>query len=270
LVAGLAEGGGDGIEGGELEGAGQFGAGNFNAGQVAMVANAELAEAEGAEAVFGLFDLLKDFAGDSAAVFDAGGETGRGGAVLEGVSGGAGESADFGFGEADFSEGREDGVFLCGALAGAEVAGVVGVHAVGDVCEAELRAESTHDVEELVFAMEAAVEVVAGILGAVELFGGDDVEGHAETVGEGAGCIEVAAGQRGRICDDGDHAGAEKTVRGGRQISRVDATGVGDHEAAQLNQTLLESLEFGRRKIRGIGRGRAAGKSCRHGLIIAV
>jgi len=48
-------------------------------------------------------------------------------------------------------------VLLGGALAGAEVTGVVGVHAVGDGGEAELRAEGGHNVEELVFAVEAAV-----------------------------------------------------------------------------------------------------------------
>ena len=125
-----------------------------------------------------------------------------------------------------------------------------------------------HDAEEFVFAMEAAVEVVAGVFGTVELFSGDDVERHAESAGEGAGLFEVATGERGRVGDNGDHARAEQAVSGGREVSGVDAAGVGDHKAAQLEQARLESLEFGRGEIRGLGRGRASGKSRRHGLII--
>ena len=87
-------------------------------------------------------------------------------------------------------------MLLGGALAGAEVACVVGVHTVSDGGEAELRAESAHYVEELVFAMEAAVEVVAGVFGTVEFFGGDNVERHAEGEGKDAGLFEVASGER--------------------------------------------------------------------------
>jgi hypothetical protein len=81
LIAGLAEGGGDGVEGVDGEGEGQFGSGNFEAGEVAVVADAELAEAEGAETVLRSLDLLEDFTGDGAAVFDARRETWGGGAV---------------------------------------------------------------------------------------------------------------------------------------------------------------------------------------------
>ena len=57
---------------------------------------------------------------------------GAAGRSQSGVAGGVGEGANFEFGEAGFGERRENSVLLGGALAGAKVAGVVGVHAVGD------------------------------------------------------------------------------------------------------------------------------------------
>ena len=104
-----------------------------------MVADADLREAERVEGVFGLLDLGEVFAGDGAAVLDARGEAGAGGLVGEGEAGVAGEGADLGLGELGGDE-RGEGVVLGGGLlAGAEVAAVVEVHAVGDVREAEAR-----------------------------------------------------------------------------------------------------------------------------------
>ena len=116
-----AEGGGDAVEGFDGEGAGEFGAGDFDAGEVAVVADADLLEAEGVEGGFGLLDLAEIFAGDGAAVLDAGGEAGAGGLVPEGEVGFVGEGADLGLGELGCDE-RGDGVVLGGGLlAGAEV-----------------------------------------------------------------------------------------------------------------------------------------------------
>ena len=141
LVAGLFESGSEGVEHLDRESAGQLGAGNFDAGQVAVVAHAELAEAEVAQALFGALHLLEDFTGDSASVLDARGETRRGGAIPEGIAGSFGERADFNFCDACLGQWCENRVLFCGALAGTEIAGIVGVHSVGDVREAELGAE---------------------------------------------------------------------------------------------------------------------------------
>ena len=102
--------------------------------------------------------------------------------------------------------------------------------------EAELRAQCLHDGEELVFAVEAAVGVVAGVLGRGRVLRWHDVERHAERSGKGAGLVEVAAGEAGGVGEDGDHAVAEDAVRGGGQKGGVDAAGVGHHEAAQLSE----------------------------------
>src|SRR6185437_21859 len=98
---------------------------------------------------------------DGAAVLNAGREAGRGGAVPDGVAGGVGEGADFDLGHADFGEWSDDGVLLGGALAGAVIAAIIGVHSVGQMFVAEFGAQGFHDGEKLVFAVEAAVAVVA-------------------------------------------------------------------------------------------------------------
>ena len=90
----------------------------------------------------------------------------------------AGECADLGFGEFGVDEGGEGSVEGGGALAGAELGyaggAVVEVHAEGEVGEAEGEAGALHLGEELVLAVEAAVGVVADVVGVVEfvLFGG--------------------------------------------------------------------------------------------------
>ncbi len=58
-----------------------------------------------------------------------------------------------------------------GLLAGTEFAAVVEVHAVGDVGEASRCSLGFHLGEELVFAVEAAVGVVALVVGAFEFVG---------------------------------------------------------------------------------------------------
>ena len=74
-----------------------------------------------------------------------------------------------------------------GLLAGAEFAAVVEVHAVGDVCEAGCRAGLFHLGEELVFAVEAAVGVVALVVGAFEFVGLEDLRGDVVLGSEGQG-----------------------------------------------------------------------------------
>ncbi len=182
---------------GERERAGQVVAGDFDAGEVAVVADADLGEAEGVEGVFGLLDLGEIFAGDGAAVLDARGEAGAGGLVPELEAGLVGEGADLCFGEAGGDE-RGDGVVLRGGLlAGAELGAVVEVHAVGDVSEAAGCAALLHLGEELVFAVEAAVGVVALVVGVVELVGVEDLDGDVVVGGEGEGGGEFGAGEGG-------------------------------------------------------------------------
>ncbi len=123
-----------------------------------------------------------------------------------------------------------------GLLAGAEVALIILVHAVGDGVESAGGAEIFHDGEELVFAMEAALAVIAGIFGAVEFCGRDDFEGNPMFVGEGDGVGEMGAGQAGGVGDYCEHIGAEFAVRGPGEVSGVYSSGVGDEDATQVAQ----------------------------------
>ena len=94
--------------------------------------------------------------------------------------------------------------------------------------------------------MEAAIGVVALVVGLVKFLGLDDLQGNLLVVGKGCGLLKVATGQRGRIGQDGEHFVAEDAVRGGGEIRRVDPAGVGDHQGAQLLEASLEGLELGK------------------------
>ncbi len=121
-------------------------------------------------------------------------------------------------------------MLLGGALAGPEVARIVGIHSVGDVGEAELRAERSHDGEQLIFAVEAAVGVVALVFGAIEFAGCDDAQGHAEGRGEGLRLLEIAAREAGRIGEHGEHAVAQDAMGGCGEKGGIDASRIRDHQ----------------------------------------
>src|SRR5580658_4803194 len=157
------------------------------------MADAELAKAELAETLFGALHLLENLAGDGAAVFDPRGQTRSGGAVPKGIASRLGQGAHVELGKAGVGQRSEDGVLLGGALAGAEIASVVGIHAVGDVRETKFRAERLHDGEELVFAVETAIGVVALILGPIEFRSLNYLQRHPDRFGKGAGLLQIAA-----------------------------------------------------------------------------
>lgn len=195
LEAEWAEGGGDAVEDVERKGASEVGAGDLYAGKVAVVADADLGKAEAVENGFGAFDLRKIGGGDGTAVLDAGGEAGTGRLFCEGEASFAGEDADFGLGELRGDQGSEGVVHRSGLLAGAELAAVVEVHAVGNVGETGLLAAGFHAGEELVFAVETALGVVALVVGVVEFGGEESFGGDAVLGGEGEGGGQLGAGE---------------------------------------------------------------------------
>jgi len=135
---------------------------------------------------------------------------------------------------------------LCGGLlAGAELGAVVEVHAIGDVGEVAGGAEVLHLLEELVFAMEAALGVVALVVGVFELVGVEDLDWDVMVGGEGEGGGEFGAGERGGVGDDGLHVFAESLMGGVGEVGGVGAAGVGDEDAAELLQGLVELRGFG-------------------------
>ena len=95
-------------------------------------------------------------------------EAGGRGPIPGGQTGAAGEHANFGLGEASVEKWREDVMFVGSAMAGAKIVSVVGVDAVGDGAESAFAGERFHAVEELVFAVEAAVGAVRDVYGIVE------------------------------------------------------------------------------------------------------
>src|ERR1700684_2410761 len=109
---------------------------DFNANDFSMMADTELAETQIAEGVFAPFYNRESFARNRAAVLDAGGKAGGCGLVPDAQASGAGESADFVFGERGIEERRNHVMIGRSFLAGTEVALVVQIHAVRDGVEA--------------------------------------------------------------------------------------------------------------------------------------
>ena len=129
-------------------------------------------------------------------------------------------------------------------LAGTKIALVVEIHAIGDGIEAVLAAVALHDGEELVFAVEAALCVIAGIIWIFQLLRLDDLAGNVLFLREKQGVFKLSSRQRGRIGDERQHVLAQRLMRGIRQISGVHASGVGDERPAQRVQVALQSFVF--------------------------
>jgi hypothetical protein len=130
-------------------------------------------------------------------------------------------------------------------LAGAELGAVVEVHAVGDVGEVTGDSGLLHLLEELVFAVEAAVGVVALVVGVFELVGAENLDGDVVIGDEGEGSGEFGAREGGGVGDDGLHVVAEGLVGGVGEVGGVGAAGVGDQDAAELLQSCVELRGFG-------------------------
>jgi hypothetical protein len=136
---------------------------------------------------------------------------------------------------------------LCrGMLAGAVVAGVVGVEAIDDVRDAAGGALAFEHGEELVLAVEAAGGIVAGVVFVGQFPGGDGDQRNGLRGGEGDGLAQMTARERGRVRDDGEHAVAKDGVGSVRKIGGVDATGVGDDDASELTQAAMERFPLRR------------------------
>ena len=138
-----------------------------------------------------------------------------------------------------------------GLLSGAELgcAGrlVVEVHPVGEVGEAEPQACRFHLGKQLVLAVEAALGVVADVIGLVELSGLQDVGGNAVLRGEGQSGGKFLARQRGGIGDDRQHTAAERLVRSIGKVRGIGAAGVGDKQRSKVSQRLIQKRGFFRK-----------------------
>ena len=131
-----------------------------------------------------------------------------------------------------------------GALAGAIVAAIVGVHTVSDVGEPKLCAESLHAFEKLGLAMKAAIGVVTLVFRIVEFRGLDNSKRDTLRFSECSGLFHVTSGEAGRIGQDSKHAIAEYTMGYGGEKSGIDASGIGNHHRAERTQTIFERSQL--------------------------
>ena len=145
-------------------------------------------------------------------------------------------------------KGESTRVLLRRAVPRAEVAGVVGVHAVGDRVETELLAQRAEHLEELRLAVEAAVRSIDAVGLALHLVRGEEAVRDAELAAHALRHRAVAGGIGGRVGRHREHSVAEDAVGGEGQVARVDPAGEGDDQAAGGPHSLLESdlfpLEF--------------------------
>jgi hypothetical protein len=133
----------------------------------------------------------------------------------------------------------------------AELAAVVEVHAVGDVEEAAGLALGLHAGEEFVLAVEAAFAVVPLVVGVLELFGVQNLNGNVVLRGKVEGGGQLSAWQRGGVGDDGEHIVAEGLMCGIGEVGGVGSAGVGDEQAAEIVERGLEVSGFLRQIHRG-------------------
>lgn len=207
-----------------------------------MVAEAEDVEAGFAENDFARFDLGEGFAGDGSAGGESRGETGLGGLGGGGEPGLAAEFADIGLGEADVAEGSEDRKFGGGLSSGTELKGVIGIFAVGEMGDRRNARVELEFLEEFVFAEVATIGGIGGVVGVIQLGGGDDFDGPMARGGEIEGVGEFLTRQAGGIGNNSAAFIAEFEISGVKEISAIDAAGIGDEEGgkrAELGGQLL-------------------------------
>ena len=167
-----------------------------------------------------------------------------------GRSANAGKFADLRLVEAGVRQRRRHLVLLGGVLAGTIIAQIVRVHPVDDVLVTARAAHLLQTREQLVLAVEAAVGIVAGVIGIVELGGPDVLVHDAESLDERLGVALVGFGKRGRVGGDGDGVGTEHAVGGPGQVGRIGAARESHNHAAhapQIGEELLLFFEQARR-----------------------
>jgi hypothetical protein len=210
-----------------------------------MVANPDLRKSEDVEGFLCLLDLREILACDGTAVLDARGETGAGGFVPELKTGLEGEGANLLFVEASDDEGGDGMVLCCSLLTRTKLGAVVEVHAICNVSETARGALDFHLGEELVFAVEAALGVVALVVRAVKLVGVKDVDGDVAVGRKGEGSGKFGAREGRGVGNDGLHVVAESKVGGISEVGGVGAAGVRDQNTAEVLQCGVEFGGFG-------------------------
>ena len=214
--------------------------GDLDAAELVVVAGADLAEAEVAQDVLGGFDAAQGLDGYGGAVGDAGGQAGLGGLVPQGYAEPFGGGADLGLVHLGFDHGAADVVLGCGGHAGAIVAEVVGVGAVGDPSVAFGERQGAELVVEFGLAEVAALGRVGDVALALEFVGVDDAVVEVELGGDGLGVGEVAGGEGGGDGGNGQGAATQRALGRHRQEGAVDAAGAGDDDRFHIAEDGLQ------------------------------
>ena len=132
-----------------------------------------------------------------------------------------------------------------GVLAGAIVAQIVDIHAIGDVLDAAFARHHFQARKQLVLAMEAAVGIVLDVVGIIELARRDIFVTEAPLASERLGILLVRFGNGCRIRGDGQCVFAEDAVRGPSQIRRIGAARICDDHAPHRLQNREKSVLLG-------------------------
>jgi hypothetical protein len=216
--------------------------------------HAELPEAERAQEALGVVDPPKLLGRDRIAVLEPRRQARERRLVPRGQAQLARQVTDLGLPELGFDQRRTHAHLRRGVHAGAVIAEVVHVRAVHD--RARFVARERRELrEELFFAVEAAVDRVARIVGVVELPRLHDDVAHAEERGQPPRLLELAHRVRLGVRRH-EHGGvAERVLGGAREERRIDAAGERDDDALHAAQHVQQALV-----LRGHALSRRAGR----------
>src|ERR1700722_6512497 len=191
-----------------------------------------LKETQGSQSVFSLFDHTQRFTRDGTAVFDAGGKAGGSGLVPDSQPSFAGQIANVLLSQAGRQKRSRDVMLSGGCLSGPEISLIVEVDAVDDRVEPTRGAEILHHREKFIFAVEAALAVIASILGTIQFGSRDYLKRNLFFVRESYSVCQLRARKAGRIGDDRQHIFAQNLMCGPGQVGGIDAAGVSDEDAS--------------------------------------
>jgi len=148
-----------------------------------------------------------------------------------------------------FSQGRNHVVQFGRPLAGAEVAGVVGILAAGYGRVTVTDPNLLQSIEQLLLAVKAAIGMVTCILRNLEFSRLDDANGNSLLLRKQERVGILAARKRWGICDHSQHLRPKSAMSGVSQKSRIHPARVRHQQAAQVFEPRLKGEMLGLQNI---------------------